>query len=95
MTVEIDRLKATFLILLDHLRESRGEVIDFDVDYFWSVPPESLYDPDTTPGGLTMGQLSESWENLESIRTNPDGAINYGLVWLADVLRALGHQEPG
>jgi hypothetical protein len=45
------------------------------------------------PNPLTIGQLSESFENIESIASDPEAAISFGLVWLADVLRAVGHQE--
>ena len=40
---------------------------------------------------MGIGQVSESLEDLESIVADPELAISYGLVWLADVMRAVGH----
>ncbi|MEU5265592.1 hypothetical protein [Amycolatopsis sp. NPDC021455] len=34
-------------------------------------------------------------EQLVAMADDPDRVVGYGLVWLADVLRALGHQALG
>jgi hypothetical protein len=95
MTIEISKLREVISVLLDHLEEVHGGVVDLDADFFWNIPKESLYDPYQQPTELTLGQLTESWRNIESIRSDSDDVINYGLVWLADVLRAIGYQVPG
>ncbi|MBC3840689.1 hypothetical protein GXW82_11685 [Streptacidiphilus sp. 4-A2] len=42
------------------------------------------------PSTLTIGQLSESWQHLESQLGDEDRAVGYHVVWLADVIRAIG-----
>jgi hypothetical protein len=44
---------------------------------------------------LTIGQLSESWDNLKRERqSNDESTIGYAAVWLADVLKAIGYTHP-
>jgi hypothetical protein len=43
----------------------------------------------------TIGQLSESWQHLEDLLAHEDRAVGYHLVWLADVIRAIGHRTVG
>lgn len=56
-------------------------------DYFYSVPFPEIYDVLGDAPKLTIGQLTESWENL--LRT--DASVQWELVWLGDVLKAIGH----
>jgi len=41
---------------------------------------------------LTIGQLTESLDNVERMVSDPDATLAYGLVWLSDVLRAVGEK---
>ncbi|WP_439383996.1 hypothetical protein [Amycolatopsis lexingtonensis] len=66
-----------------------------DRDLFWELLPEQRYDLGHEPSEHTIGQLSESWAQLVAMADDPDRAVGYGLVWLADVLRALGQQSLG
>ncbi|MEV4430149.1 hypothetical protein ACN9M0_34290 [Streptomyces sp. R-07] len=59
-------------------------------DYFWSVRATNSTTSPNEPRTITIGQLSESWEHLEDLVANPDRAVGHHLVWLADVLRAIG-----
>ena len=91
-TVSVALLRQIMNRALDHARDVAGDRIDLERDFFWSVPPDELYDVYTRPEELTIGQLAESWENLTTLQQD-DGAVTaYALVWIADVLRALGHQ---
>jgi hypothetical protein len=94
-SIEVEKLREVTEALLRHLTDSVGDVVNIESEYFWSIPPEALYDPFNGTRDLTMGQVSDSWKNLESIRSNPERAINYGLVWLADIAREIGHQTIG
>ncbi|MEV6670522.1 hypothetical protein [Streptomyces sp. NPDC051162] len=47
------------------------------------------------PKTLTIGQLSESWQHLEDLLAHQDGALGYHLVWLADIIRAIGQDATG
>ena len=93
MVVSKDFLREVFEILLGRAA-SGSEVVDLGEDYFWSIPPTRQGDVNADPE-LTVGQYSECLEHLESVVENPENAIGYALVWLADVLRAVGAQEVG
>ncbi|MFI5709913.1 hypothetical protein [Kribbella sp. NPDC051620] len=66
--------------------------MEIDKEAFWSVPPDQIYDVYNQPQDLTIGMLSESWSHLEDMLSNPDRVVGHGLIWLAEVLRAIGDQ---
>lgn len=76
--------------LLDHLDTVEGPDVRLDRDFFWAIPAEKLYNVYATPEGLTVGQLSESWTNLTAILAEQAPVNAFALVWLADILRAIG-----
>lgn len=77
--------------MLDHLEQQHGSTVAIPADYFWSVPAPEIYDVTASPE-LTIGQLSESWDNVTSEREGGDGdTISFALVWLGDVMKAIGH----
>ncbi len=89
VTVDLGALRAVASALLDHLAELEGSEVALEHDMFWSVDPAVLFNVYAQPEGLSIGQLSESWENLRRM-VDDDRPLAYGLVWLADVLRAIG-----
>lgn len=88
--VPVRVLREAFELLLQHVEEVEGPQIQLDSDYFWSIPAERLYDVYHEPSALTVGQLTESLGHLERVINEPGTATSYGLVWLADLLRAVG-----
>ena len=90
ITVPVSLLRATAQSLLDHLEEVQGDTVSLTHDFFWAIPQEQLYDPYVSPSDLTLGQLTESIANLQRIADDTDLEVSYALVWLADVLRAVG-----
>jgi hypothetical protein len=86
--VQAEDLKRVLGVLLDHA--AKDGVLRIPDEAFWSVPAPAVYDVYHDPSDLTIGMVSESWENLAAIIRDPDRAIDYGLVWLAEVLRAAG-----
>lgn len=91
ITIPLDVLEGAFAVLLRHLRDVEGDTVTLGQEFFWAVPPRQLYDVTTEPSGHTIGQLSESLDELHGLVADPDAAVTFGLVWLADVLRAIGH----
>ncbi|WP_372969130.1 hypothetical protein [Microbacterium sp.] len=89
--VTIPMLRSAFEVLIGHLEDAAGASVLLDADYFWSIPADDIYDVTKPPGELTIGQLSESVDNLESLISDPDSAISFALVWFGDVARAIGH----
>lgn len=88
--IPVSILRQASELLLQHLEELEGPEIQLDKDYFWSIPAERLYDVYNEPSDLTIGQLTECLSHLEKMVAEPEEAISYGLVWLADLLRAVG-----
>lgn len=91
-TVSVELLRKIMNRALDHVRDVSGDTIDLERDFFWSVPSDELYDVYTRPEELDIGQLTESWGNLTALQQDSEPVTAYTLVWIADVLRALGHQ---
>jgi len=88
--IPIATLKQAARVLLEHVEELDGDVVSVDHDYYWAIAPEQLYDVFREPAELTIGQLTECLDHLNSIIADPGTATSYGLVWLADLLRAVG-----
>jgi hypothetical protein len=93
--VRVDQLRQVFELLIDHVEKGQGGQLPVSRDYFWSIPAPERYDVYNQPGELTVGQVSEAWDNLHEMLEDPSKVIGYGLVWLADVLRALGDEAVG
>ncbi|MEV6140599.1 hypothetical protein AB0L63_32085 [Nocardia sp. NPDC051990] len=92
LRVDLTQLRRSFDVLLSHVRAAvAGDTVALDKDYFWSIPSDELYDPFNAPADLTIGSLADSWQHLSDLLADPDRAVGYHLVWLADVLRAIGH----
>jgi hypothetical protein len=85
-------LREVFDVLMRHIEERHGSTIEVDADYFWSIPPDEIYDVYKQPTQLTVGQLTESLDNIRDVAADPEDAIAYALVWLGDVLRVTGHK---
>ncbi len=94
--VPLAELREAFDIVLNHIEAAtKSSAVDLEEDYFWSIPPATQYDVYDSPADLTIGQLSESWQNIKDLLADPDHVVGYHLVWLADVLRAMGHRATG
>ncbi|WP_030245720.1 hypothetical protein [Streptomyces sp. NRRL S-350] len=93
--VSLAELRRSFDVLMRHVEAAEaGDAVALDKDYFWSIPSDELYDVTREPDDLTIGQLSESWQHLRDLLADQDRALGYHLVWLADVLRAIGQNFP-
>jgi len=91
--VDAATLESAFHLILNEIVERRGDVLSISKDYFWAVPPAEMYNVLKDPTELTIGQVSESLGRLHGV-IDGNVPVDYHLVWLADVLRALG-QNPG
>jgi hypothetical protein len=93
MTIDICELRSILTLLLDSTEEY-GSQIEVSADYYWDVPKEARYDTYDSPPELTIGQLSDDWNELQRIRHGQSPAIPYALVWLAAVIRRIGEELP-
>ncbi|MFJ3384771.1 MULTISPECIES: hypothetical protein [unclassified Curtobacterium] len=93
LQIPVTDLRLVFDRILAHVEHANGESILLREDYFYSLPAPDLYDVSSDPPKATIGQLTESWDNLIST-PDADRTLNWELVWLGDVLRAIGHLLP-
>ncbi|WP_157555319.1 hypothetical protein [Nocardia crassostreae] len=95
LQVPLAELRRSLEWLMDYVEAATaGDTVHLDQDYFWSVPPDELYDVDRAPVNLTIGQLSWSWQHVRDLLADPDRAVGHHLIWLSEVLRAVGHKLP-
>lgn len=95
MQVTTDQLRRALSTLLDHLDETGQSTIELEHDFYWDTPVEGRYDAYSEPRELTVGQLSDDWMHIEGIASGKEEPIGYGLVWAANILRAVGAESTG
>lgn len=88
--VSIDTLRRAAQILLNHVEEAAGATVAIDTDMFWSITSDQRNNVYTEPTEFTIGQVSESLENLNRLVDDPSSATSFALVWLADTMRVVG-----
>ncbi|MBD0691972.1 hypothetical protein [Streptomyces sp. CBMA123] len=94
--VPVEELRRSFEVLMRRVEASAGDGVVLERDYFWTVAPGATAEVNRQPGAddLTIGQVSESWAQLRALLADEDRAVGHHLVWLADVLRAIGLEHP-
>lgn len=90
LTIDTGDLREVFERLITHLEQTRGASVTLREDYFYSMPYPEIYDMTKPPPAPTIGQLTEPWANLHDTK-EIDSTITFELVWLGDLLKALGH----
>lgn len=91
MQVPIQALKDAVVALCNHLDEAGVSSVELPHSLYWSIPKEQEYDPYNDPNELTLGDLEEDWSHIENIVNGKKDPTGYAFVWLAAVLRAVGH----
>ncbi len=94
MKITSSELRRSLDIVLRYLEEAGRSEFVIEDDYYWNVPAAELYEPYLEPPKLSFGQLSHDLERLESIWSGKDEPIGLALVWLGDVLKAIGNRSP-
>ncbi|GAA5155824.1 hypothetical protein [Amycolatopsis dongchuanensis] len=87
--ISLGTLRAAFEQVMTHFQETEGDVVRLKADYFWSIPDDDIYDVTRDPGKLTIGQITESYEQLVSLVGDSDRRVTWEGVWLSEVLRAV------
>jgi len=91
MKVNISELQLTISTLLEKLKENKGNEIDLEHDYFWSLSSEDIFNIDENPKERGLGQLSFDLELIEKLKVeNFEYALGYHLEYISNILRALG-----
>ncbi|MGZ3457027.1 MAG: hypothetical protein ACXU86_00830 [Archangium sp.] len=97
MRIQLSDLRRAADVLFDHLeRTGRTEIeiteIEITEDFYWSIPEKHLYSVYAPPpeSDLTMGQLSDDWNELTKIASGKSPPLVYALVGLSSLLRFIG-----
>ena len=93
MTINLEELRQIVSVLLDSLEENTNSIA-IDADHYWDVPEKARYDNYDTPTELSIGQLTDDWNELQRIGRGETPALPYALVWLSTLLRRIGEQVP-
>lgn len=88
MKVNLEEIEKVVSCLLSKLRESKGNEIELNNDYYWDISAEELYNPYEEPKNITLGQLSDDLEEIQRLN-KADDAIVYDFKRLASILKAL------
>jgi hypothetical protein len=96
MRLELAKLHEAMELIFKHLAELGYEYVEIPHDYYWDVMTPERYDPYNEPvQELALGQLSDDWFELEKILRKENDPINYDLVRLSALLRAVGEEALG
>ncbi len=94
-TVSVAELRDIVGILLHHLVQQGYDVVRIPETYYWNIPTAQLYDPQSTPTDLDLGDVYDDWQELVKIRDKPDLAVTDAFAWLGAVCRAIGDHTVG
>ena len=90
MLITVAELRRASELLMNHLEAQGRASVQIDHDYYWFVPTDQRYDQYKEPKQLTLGQLSDDWSEIRKILDGKGEPVNYALVWLSSLLRAVG-----
>ncbi|MEV4601812.1 hypothetical protein AB0K15_30970 [Amycolatopsis sp. NPDC049253] len=93
--IRLDQLAAAAERLFEHVRQVHGDTVEVAADYFWAIPPDALYEVAQEPRKLTIGQLSECEQHVRPLLEGELDPLAYYLVWLSDLMRAVGYAVAG
>ncbi len=94
MKISIDDVRKVVGLLLSHLEETEGDLVNVEQDFYWHVPTDGRYDS-YSPPSLSVGQLSDDIEQLRGLLDGSKEPLGSDLMWLAQVLRAIGESSKG
>jgi hypothetical protein len=92
LRISIQELRQVLGALLDEIAAVSGEVVEIPDTPFWAIPADIRHNVYEEPRDLTIGQLSEAWNNARATTSSDEVPLRYGFVWLPDVLREIGEQ---
>lgn len=91
--ISVAQIRDTLVALLDHIRDNYGDTIEFESDYFWSIPDAAKFDVYNKPEELTIGQVSEVCDHLAKLGTSPENLATYQLHWFAQLFDVIAHEK--
>ena len=92
MKVSFDDLRQSLELVLSELESEGIHSFELDADYYWDVTYDERYRIYEEPQKFAVGDLSHDFERLDAIRAGEDYPIRVSLVWLGQILRAIGER---
>ena len=93
MKINVSEIESITIRLLDMLKQSKGELLEFSNDYYWDILDNELFNPYKDPTNITLGQLSDELTELDKVK-NLNNATIYDLKRLGIIFRALSYENP-
>ena len=92
MRIQLSDLRRAADALFDHLEQTGRTEIDLTEDFYWNIPEKHLYSVYSPPpeSEMTVGQLSDDWNEVAKIASAQRAPIAYALAWLSSLLRFIG-----
>lgn len=92
MHVSVADLRKVTNCLFDHLDSIGISEVDIPGDFYWDIPKQERRDVYKDPTGLTTGQFSDDWHELQMILSGEGEPIAFAFVWLSALLREIGDE---
>lgn len=92
MSINLDELNRILDKLFAHLKKNGVNDIELTKDFYWYISENQVYNPYNKPTELTLGQLTDNWNELIKTLEEDNDLIAYNFVWAATILRALGEK---
>jgi hypothetical protein len=94
MNIDIATLRSLTELLLRAVEESGIDHVEVSDDFYWEVSSGKRYNPYEQPTELTLGQLTDDWQELLKLITNQKGRepISHDLVLLSTLIRYIGEK---
>jgi len=87
MKINKKKLLSIINILCKEVNENFDEDILIDnEDYYWMVKLDDKYNPLVDPKELSLGQVSDDWEDLLRLLESDEIPVSYDLFRLAEIL---------
>ena len=94
MKINIDELEDCLSQLLSKLKESKGLNIELTNDFYWDIHSDELYNPYVQPKELSLGQLSDDWQEIKRlVGNNSSNSIPYDIIRITNILKALSNEN--
>ncbi len=90
MKISIEDLESLFQKLKAELIIHFGNEVEIKAeDFYWEVDESEMYNPSQKPTDLSLGQLSDDWNDLLRLKDDDEIPISWDLRRLAAILQAI------
>ena len=94
MQVKLETLEKVVHAIFEHMRDLGVEEVELEKDYYWHIPFEQKYDVYNQPTDLTIGQLTDDWQDIVNIAGDSSNILCVHLRDVSAILRYIGEKYP-